>query len=207
MAEIFEELRGEGHEFYVSEDPLSTAPSGTPFFTLPSDVEVACVHADRDTQLVVAAASKIREQAEANGAVIGLDIEWEISRAGGSPNPPATIQLAAGRQVVIFHVLHGQRSTPEKLPSSLVALRGDSKLAKTGVGVKGDCTRLREFYGADVRNVVDLPSMASTRKVDVGLRRGLADLCSYLLGLVLRKEQHLRISKWNQAVLAEGQKG
>jgi len=119
---------------------------------------------DRDTQLVVAAASKIREQAEANGAVIGLDIEWEISRAGGSPNPPATIQLAAGRQVVIFHVLHGQRSTPEKLPSSLVALLGDSKLAKTGVGVKGDCTRLREFYGADVRNVVDLPSMASTRK-------------------------------------------
>lgn len=207
MAEIFEDLRGEGHEFYVSEDPLSTAPSGTPFFTLPSDVEVACVHADRDTQLVVAAASKIREQAEANGAVIGLDIEWEISRAGGSPNPPATIQLAAGRRVVIFHVLHGQRSTPEKLPSSLVALLGDSKLAKTGVGVKGDCTRLREFYGADVRNVVDLPSMASTRKVDVGLRRGLADLCSYLLGLVLRKEQHLRISKWNQAVLAEGQKG
>ena len=68
MAEIFEDLRGEGHGFYVSEDPLSTAPSGTPFFTLPSDVEVACVHADIDTQLVVAAASKIREQAEANGA-------------------------------------------------------------------------------------------------------------------------------------------
>ena len=82
---------------HLSPYTLSTAPSGTPFFTLPSDVEVACVHADRGTQLVVAASSKIREQAEANGAVISLDIEWEIPRAGGSPNPPATIQLAAGR--------------------------------------------------------------------------------------------------------------
>lgn len=127
--------------------------------------------------------------------MFGLGIKWEISRAGSSPNPPATIQLAAGRQVVISHVLHGQCSTPEKLPYSLVALLGDSNLAKTGVGVKGDCTRLRQFYGADVRNVVDLPSMALTCKVDVGLRRGLADLCSILLGLVLRKEQHLRISK------------
>ncbi|CAN0325824.1 unnamed protein product, partial [Laminaria digitata] len=151
MAEIFKELREEGHDFSVSEDPL--APSDTAVFTLPSDVEVACIHADKDTHLVVAAASNIREQAEANDGVIGLDIEWEISRAGGSPNPPATVQLAAGKLVVLFHVLHGQRSRPEKLPSSLVALLGDARLAKTGVGVKGYCTRLRDVYGAVVRNV------------------------------------------------------
>ena len=77
----------------------------------------------------------------------------------------------------------------------MVALFGDAKLVKNGVGIKGHCTMLHDLYGAEVRNVVDLPGMALPRKVDVGLRRGLADLCSFLLGLFLRKEQHLRISK------------
>lgn len=47
--------------------------------------------------------------------MVGLDLEWEIYRFGEPGNPSAAIQLAAGKQAVIFHVLHGQRSSPEKI--------------------------------------------------------------------------------------------
>ena len=169
-------------------------------------MEVACIKASMETPVVAAAAQNIRQHAEAHGRIVGLDLEWDISRFGAPGNPPATIQLAAEKQAVIFHVLHGQRSSPEKLPSSVVDFLEDASIAKVGVGIKQDCTRLSNFYGVDVKNVVDLPALALSRKVDIGLRRGLADLSAYLLGKILRKEQHLRISRWNQAMLSEDQK-
>lgn len=37
----------------------------------------------------------------------------------------------------------------------------------SGVGIKGDCTRLADFYGEQVAWVVDLRSLAVARKVEV----------------------------------------
>lgn len=179
-----------------------------PVFQLPPDVnQIGYVHASRDTNIVDAGVDKLRREANVNGRVLGLDIEWEVSREGGPPNPPATIQLAVGNVVVIFHLLHGQRKAPDKLPQPLAGLLEDPSVVKTGVGIKGDCTRLKRFFGVDVRNVVDLAGLALERKVDIGPRRGLADLCHHLLGRCLQKEQHLRLSRWNVAELSEDQKG
>ncbi|CAM9669798.1 unnamed protein product, partial [Pylaiella littoralis] len=116
------------------------------------------------------------------------------------------IQLAAGKVVVIFHVLHGQRAVPGELPDELVELLEDDKLTKTGVGIKGDCTKLSNSYGVEVSRVVDLRSLAVERKVEVGLRRGLADLCVHLLGRTLPKDSSVRISRWNTAELSQEQK-
>lgn len=184
--EICEELIAEGHEFSVA-DHVPAASKG-PLLELPPDVEVGCVKASRDSRVLQAAVNKIREQAEANNYMLGLDIEWEISAAGAPVNPPATVQLAAGNQVVTFHVLHGQRSVPEKLPSPLVDLLEDAKLTKVGVGIKGDCTKLFKIYDVEVRGVVDLPSLALEGKVELGPRRGLANLCLHFLGRCLPKE-------------------
>lgn len=205
LVQIFKELKEDGHDFNViDEGPVSDV---TNVFELPPGVSAHCIDASKESPRVPGAVHKLRAEAHANGGVIGGDIEWDISRAGAPCNSPATVQLAAGKFVVLFHVLHGQRKPPEKLPSSLVGILEDASLIKTSVGVKGDCTRLRNSYGVEVRNVVDLPAFAISRKVDLGLRRGLADLCLHLLGQRLGKEKHLRILKWNQASLSEEQKG
>lgn len=206
MAEIFEELRFEGHDFAVDAD-LPT-PSEGEVFELPPDVKpIGCIRASKETEVVRASVDKVRQAARESGGVIGFDIEWELSRLGAPPTPPATIQLAAGRVVVIFQVLHGQRNAPKKPPQSLADLLEDADLAKTGVGIKGDCTRLQRFYSVEIRNIVDLPALALQGKVDVGARRGLTDLCLHLVGKRLQKEQHLRLSTWNVAKLTEEQQG
>ena len=206
MVEIFREEHDEGHDFSFDDD-VPTSSDG-PIFQLPPDVrQIGCIHASRDTNLVRAGIDKLRQEARVSGRVLGLDIEWEVSRAGAPPNPPATIQLATGKLVVIFHVLHGQRTSPDKQPQSLACLLEDDGLAKTGFGIKGDCTRLQQLFGVALRNVVDLPGLALQRKVIVGRRRSLPDLCLHLLGRRLRKDQHLRLSRWNVAELGKEQKG
>eukprot|EP00904_Undaria_pinnatifida_P000542 jgi/Undpi1/10489/HiC_scaffold_29.g12939.m1 len=206
MVEIFREMRHEGNDFSVDDD-MPTSSDG-PIFQLPPDVrQIDCIHASRNTNLVRAGVDKLRQEARVRARVLGLDIEWEVSRAGAPPNPPATIQLATGKVVVIFHVLHGQRTSPDKLPQSLACLLENAGLAKTGVGIKGDCTRHQRFFGVEVRNVVDLPGLALQRKVKMGRRRSLADLCLHVLGQRLQKDQHLRLSRWNVAELGEEKRG
>ena len=192
--------------FFVDDD-MPTSSDG-PIFQLPLDVrQISYIHASRDTNLVRTGVDKLRQESGVSGRVLGLDIEWEVSRAGAPPNPSATIQLATGKVVVIFHVLHGQRTPPDKLPQSLACLLEDAGLAKTGVGIKGDCTRLQRFFGVEVRNVVDLPGLALQRKVNVSRRQSFADMCLTLLGQRFQKEQHLRLSRWNVAELEEEQRG
>ncbi|CAM9427157.1 unnamed protein product, partial [Sphacelaria rigidula] len=125
---------------------------------------------------------------------------------GSSQNPPAVIQLAAGKLVVIFEVLHGQRLAPKGLPSSLQDLLENSKIVKAGVAISADCTRLRNFYNVEVANAVDLVRFGRDRQVKLG-RNGLADLCADLLGKRLEKEKHVRVSKWNTLNLSDAQKG
>lgn len=132
LNEIFEELEAEGHHFSVT----NAAPvvSECPVLELPPTVLLGDpVKANQDSPVLQAAVDALRTQAENNNHVLGLDMEWEISAAGPPMNPPATIQLAAGKRVVIFHVLHGQRSVPRELPDPLVELLEDDKLTKTGV--------------------------------------------------------------------------
>ena len=80
----------------------------------------------------------------------------------------------------------------KKLPSSVVDFLEDSSIAKVGVEIKRDCTRLFNLFGEDVKNVVDPTALAMSRKVGLGLRRGLADLCAHLLKNRLPKEQRFK---------------
>ena len=90
MVEIFREERDEGHDFSFDDD-VPTSSDG-PIFQLSPDVrQIGCIHANRDTNLVRAGIDKLRQEARVSGRVLCLDIEWEVSRAGAPPNPPATI--------------------------------------------------------------------------------------------------------------------
>lgn len=126
MDEIFKELEDEGHHFSV----INAAPiaSEYPMLQLPPDVVLGDpVTANQDSPCLKAAVDALRTHAELSGKVIGLDIEWEVSAAGAPANPPAAIQLAAGKIVVIFPVLHGQRTVPGELPDELVEMLEDDK--------------------------------------------------------------------------------
>lgn len=98
LNEIFEELASEGHQFSVTNSvPIA---SECPVLQLPPDVVLGeAVKANQDSPCLKAAVDTIRMQVEANNGIRGLDIEWEISAAGAPPNPPATIQPAAGKRV------------------------------------------------------------------------------------------------------------
>ncbi|CAN0341807.1 unnamed protein product, partial [Ascophyllum nodosum] len=137
---------------------------------------------------------------------VGFDIEWDIALSGAHENPPATFQLAAGKFVFVLQILHGQKTPPTELSGSLVGLLEDASLTFTGVGISADCTRIENFFGVKVAHAVDLAKLALIRKVPLGLKRGLADLCSHLLGRSLSKDGRVRLSRWNLKDLSEEQK-
>ena len=70
--------------------------------------------------------------------------------------PPATLQLAAGKVVLVCHIVHGQSRVPKRLPESLTDVLEDPTLLKVGVGVKGDAARLETFFGTTVNKAQEL---------------------------------------------------
>lgn len=192
---VFRELEDERHHFSVTNN--AAVVSGCPGLTPPPDVALGDpFKASNDSPYLKATVDAVRTRAEANNNVVGLDIEREISATGTPVYPPATIQLAAGKVVVIFYVLHGQRAVPGELPDELVGLLEDDKLTKTGVWIEGDYTKIANSYGVDVARVVDLRSLAEERKVEVGLRREVADLCDQFLRMSLLEGSSVRICRY-----------
>ena len=201
--EIYEELRAMGLEMEVEDE----MPAGVslPRFIFPSDVKVRCAVAD-DGDILSSLCDEIRTQAAGNCGVVGFGIEWDIALSGAPENPPATFQLTTGKFVLVLQILHGQKTPLTELPGSLVGLLEDASLTFTGVGINGDCTRIDKFFGVKVAHAVDLAKLALIRKVPLGLKRGLADLCSHLLGRSLSKDGCVRLSRWNRKDLLEEQK-
>lgn len=202
LVEIFRELEADGLKVMV-EDSAIVGPALRPL-ELPS-ADPTYLKGNTDSDALKAICDRLRRQAAAHGGGVGLDIEWEVSMSGAPENPPATIQLAAGDCVVVLHMLHGQKTAPKKIPQSVVDILEDESIIKCGVSVSGDAKRLKRHFDVDVKKTVELVSYAKACKVEFGLKRGLADLCSNLLGRHLSKEQFLRLSKWNTRSLSHEQ--
>ena len=96
---------------------------------------------------VVEAIDFIRENMD-DKRVIGLDIEWEVTRAKGTPTP-ATVQICTPNgSCVVFRVLQGKR---KMFPVQLKQLLEDYRVSKVGVGIASDCTLMRKAF--DVQEV------------------------------------------------------
>lgn len=87
-----------------------------------------------------------------------------------------------------LQVLHDQTLSSKELPPVVVALLEDKVLTFAGIGIKGDCTRIGDFFGVTVANAVDIATLAQMRKMPLERKRGLAELCSNLLGRRLSKD-------------------
>jgi len=140
-----------------------------------------------------------------------LDIEWEANFGVGIANPPACIQIATlDGTSFLFHVgawfsKRGKRPLPLKfLPKSLKNLLEDPNYHFVGVGIKGDKTRLEKSFDVVVANVIDVGLFAVSKKMKrVG--GSLAEITGTFLGRQLKKDNSIRLSRWNQWPLSESQ--
>lgn len=83
----------------------------------------------------------------------------------------------------------------------MAALLGDEALTYTGIGIKGECTRINNVSGVPVANAIDLGTQVQTRKVLTGQTPGLVDLFSNLLGRRLLKADIFRSGTARGSVL------
>jgi len=129
------------------------------------DPETAGAWAERVTQDVDAAGSL---------GVLGLDCEWAAPwhRGPGVPDRVATLQLfhhgSGGRRALVFRIA----GLGDKFPLAVVALLGDARVAKVGVNVSGDATRLVRDFGCPVRGLYDLSNL--NKKAGQKLRKGIS---------------------------------
>lgn len=94
-------------------------------------------------------------------SVLGVDCEWAAvwHRAAGTPDRLATLQLfhhgSSGRRALVFSVA----ALAGKLPAALVALLGDARVAKLGVNIAGDASRIVRDFGCPVLGLYDLSNL------------------------------------------------
>jgi len=90
--------------------------------------------------------------------ILGMDCEWAAPwhRGPGVPDRLATVQLfhhgSSGRRALVFSVA----GLGGKLPAAMVALLGDARIAKVGVNIGGDASRLVRDFSCPVRGLYDL---------------------------------------------------
>lgn len=119
----------------------------------------------RDPQAADEWAAAVLKSAGASGpslaAILGMDCEWAAPwhRSPDAPDRLATLQLfhhgPRGLQALVFSVvgLNG------KLPEALMLLLGDACIAKVGVNLTGDATRVVRDFGCAVRGIYDLQTL------------------------------------------------
>ncbi|KAM7463242.1 hypothetical protein LguiA_031363 [Lonicera macranthoides] len=124
---------------------------------------------------------------------VGLDIEWlPNSYPNQVPNPPATLQLCVGHNCLIFQLLFA----PE-IPQSLKNFLADNNNTFVGVEIDPDVEKLRDSYGLEVQNTVDLRGLAADRTGKDGMRsRGLVNIAKEVLGKDFEKPKKVSRSNW-----------
>ena len=144
-----------------------------------------------------------------NEKVIGFDLEWspEANRFQGPRRNVSLIQIASPSRIALFHVALFP-SKDELVPPSFKKIMENSEIAKVGVAIKADCTRLKNYLGVDTKGIFELchlyklvkysgsgqPKLVNKRLVP------LAQLAEEDLHLPLYKGDSVRGSDWSQAL-------
>jgi len=139
------------------------------------------------------------ELAEALGllageTLLGFDTETRPSYHKGQSFPPALLQLAGEKAVVLFQLRH------LGLPPALREILADPLVIKAGVALDHDLRELRKLAPFAPAGFVDLGRLAR----ETGLKNhGLRGLAALLLGFRIPKST--RTSNWARDVLDPGQ--
>lgn len=144
-----------------------------------------------------------------NEKVIGFDLEWstESYRSTSPRKNVSLIQLASQSRVALLHVALFP-SKDDLVPPTLKRIMEDSEITKTGVWIKGDCTRLRKYLGIESKGVFELSHLFRQVKYTRNGRHdlinkrlvSLADQVKETMHLPMFKGQDVRSSDWSKAL-------
>ncbi|MDL2266660.1 3'-5' exonuclease domain-containing protein 2 [Desulfovibrio sp. OttesenSCG-928-G15] len=126
--------------------------------------------------------------------ILGFDTETPPCFRKGKSRPPALVQLAGSKEVVLFPL----KLCP--LGPELIALFENPAIIKTGVAVHDDMRFLSKLEPFAACSVVDLSAVAQHNNVQ---NRGLRGLVAAFLGLRISKGE--QCSNWGSAELSARQ--
>jgi ribonuclease D len=111
-------------------------------------------------------------------AVVGFDTEKRPSFRVGETYPPCLAQAATARAVYLFPLQRLDCS------AALVALLGDPKVVKAGVGLAEDLRQLKAVMEFEEKSVLDLGAVAKRHGVG---KTGVRTLAGLFLGFRIAK--------------------
>lgn len=154
-------------------------------------------------------AERVCQQYFLNEKVIGFDLEWSVEgyKTASPQKNVSLVQLASQSRVALLHVaLFPNKS--HLVPPTLKRIMEDPEITKTGVWIKGDCTRLRKYLGIESRGVFELSHLFRQVKYTRNGRHdlinkrlvSLADQVKETMHLPMFKGQDVRSSDWSKAL-------
>ncbi|KAI6089487.1 ribonuclease H-like protein, partial [Hypoxylon rubiginosum] len=150
---------------------------------------------------------KVCKQYFMDEPVLGFDLEWaaDSMKWQGLKKNVSLIQLASPSRIGLFHVaLFADKA--DMVGPSFRAIMEDANITKTGVAIKGDATRLRNFLEIDSKGLLELSHLyklvtysAEGRFNEINKRLvPLATQVEQFLHLPLFKGQDVRSSDWTK---------
>lgn len=154
-------------------------------------------------------AERVLQKYFLNEKVLGFDLEWSIEgyKTASPQKNVSLVQLASQSRVALLHVaLFSNKG--QLVPPTLKRIMEDSEITKTGVWIKGDCTRLRKYLGIESWGVFELSHLFRQVKYTRNGRHdlinkrlvSLADQVRETMHLPMFKGQDVRSSDWSKAL-------
>lgn len=126
----------------------------------------------------------------------GLDVEWEFSRepgAGGKHGKVSLLQLAINDMIYLIRLCK-----MANVPDSLKLLLS-TEYPKAGVKILNDVNLLKDDYGIEVKNAVDVARLAFNKGIVSSTNSSLRTVCNKVLKYDLDKSENgPRESTWSQ---------
>ncbi|RXG49139.1 hypothetical protein VDGE_08427 [Verticillium dahliae] len=142
--------------------------------------------------------------------VLGFDLEWQpsASKSSGPRRNVSLIQLASPSRIALFHVALFPGADDDLMAPTFRRIMEDPDVTKAGVNIKGDCTRLRNWFDVGTRGTFELSNLyklvkhSASGRVDLVNKRlvSLATQVQDCLGLPMFKGPDVRSSDWSQAL-------
>ena len=136
-----------------------------------------------------------------NERVLGFDLEWiaQASAKDGIRKNVSLIQLASQERIALFHVgiFHQLEKNQSLITPTLKKIMESPQIAKVGVAIKADTTRLRTYLGVESRGIFELSHLHKLVKSSCG-SSGKVD--KRLVSLAQQVEEHLDMPLWKGSV-------
>jgi len=128
--------------------------------------------------------------------IVGVDTETRPAFRVGESHLPSLMQVATSRAVYLFHLKHKDQDCAD----TLTELLENPAVAKVGIGLMHDFSKLKLRFPFEEKNAVDLTTAARKHGME---QTGVRNLAGIFLGFRVPKGQST--SNWGRAELTQNQ--